>query len=511
MNFSYLTSFFQQKSKTLALPDSILMKKLKSVTEENDLFFCQNTTVYHHTKNFFVPLLMFDPKRGLYLFEHKTWTFEELKNAKIERANKQNISDTSLAFENSHDIIKQRLKEITHNDELPIYNYALMENLKAEEYQQLDVSFEAFLPKSRVLFADSSNLDIIQKLQEGREESDTLPDAVAVIGSILIQYCILQQNKLYLCTHEQMDFIDAELFGISVLGGNSGSGKTNLLALKAIVEKLKNPNKKIIIIQKTNLACEILKRKLLEIVERAIVEADITSIEVITPIELVNKHLSKLRKTQRVNTLYIEEMLLKKSFDVADLIICDNADFYEDDFIAYLKHIQKKAALLLVSSKYFDKVYNFTANFKLPNQKAYFYKTNPHAKALQIIAELLKENSAHDIVVISNTLSQEKLNDDLKYFIRDKAVLLDSSKNLIEIDLNNLTLATYEDIDAIHAKFVILMDTAEADESKRDYAFHLARNSVYVLYEEDCEIIENLREEYESSKERTRVEEPAKS
>ncbi|DAB29034.1 MAG TPA: hypothetical protein CFH84_11845 [Sulfurimonas sp. UBA12504] len=511
MNLSYLTSFFKQKSKTLTLPDSILMKKLKSVTEENNLLFYQNITIYHHAKNFFIPLLMFDSKRGLYLFEDKTWNFEELKNAKIERAKRQNISDSSLAFENSHEIIKQRLKEIIHNAELPIYNYALMENLRSEEYQHLDVSFEELLPKSRVLFADSSTLDIVQKLQEGIQESNAFPDAVTVIGSILMQYCILQQNQLHLCTHEQMNFIDAQLQGLSTLKGDSGSGKTNILALKAIVEKLKNSANKIIIIQKTNLACEILKRKLLEIVEHAIVEADITSIEVITPIELVNKHLSKLRKTQRVNTLYIEEILLKKSFDAADIILCDNADFYEDNFIAYLKHIQKNAALLLVSSKYFDKVYNFTANFKLPNQKAYFYKTNPHAKALQIIAELLKENSAHDIVVISNTLSQEKLNDDLKYFIRDKAVLLDSSKNLIEIDLNNLTLANYEDIDALHAKFVILMDITETQENKRNYALYLAYDSTYILYEKDCEIIEDIRKEYESSKERTRVEEPAKS
>ncbi|MDD2789905.1 MAG: hypothetical protein PHU40_04485 [Sulfurimonas sp.] len=511
MNLSYFTSLFKKKSKALYVTESILLQKLKSVAQENQLFLYQNVTVYHHTKNFFIPLLMVDPKRGLYLFEHKAWSYEELKNIKVQKATNQEISDDSLAFQNSHKIIRQRLKEVTHSDELPIYNYLLMENLSAKEYEHLDVSFQEFMPKSRVIFADSSTFDIVQKLQEGVAESENLPNAATVIGSILVQYCILEQNKLHLCTQEQMNFIDAELHGVSVLDTKSSSGKTNVLALKAILEKLKDKNKKIIIIQKTNLACEILKRKLLEIVEHAIVEADITSIEVITPIELVNKHLLKLRQTQRVNTLYIEETLLKKSFDVADLILCDNADLYEDDFITYLKHIQKNAALLLVTSKEPHKNYNFSENFRHTDHKAYFYETNPHAKALQIISKLLEQNAARDIIVISNSLSKEKLNDDLKYFIRDKAVLLDSSKNLIDIDLNNLTLASYEDIDALHAKFVILLDIAEVSASKRSYAFDLASDSVYVLYEEDCEIIENLRKEYESRKERTRVEEPTNS
>jgi hypothetical protein len=509
MNLSYFTSFFKKKSKTLQTFQSPILQKLKSVAQENGLYLYQDITIYHHSQNYFIPLLLLDEKRGLYLFEVKSWHYDELKNATVQKASKQNSSQESLAFEHSHDIIRQRFNEITHNDGAPIFNYVLMENLKADEYQHLDVSFQKLLPKSKVLFSDSSALEIIQKLQEEIEETHTLPNAANIIGSILVQYCVLDKNTLSLSTQEQMKFINAELPAFCVLDGQSSTGKTNAIILKAILEKLKDPSKRIVIIKETNLACEIVKKKLLDIIEHAIVEADITSIEVITPLDLVNKHLLKLKKMQRVNTMYIEEILLKKSFDVADLIMCDDADFYAEDFIAYLKHLQAKSTLLLVSSQEQTKDFVFTQNFRIQQQQAHFYQTNPHAKTLHILSQLLETNLAKDILVVSDSLSKEKLNDDLKYFIRDKAVLLDSSKNLVEMDLNSLILATYADIDALSPKFVLLLDAASAQESKLNYAFSLAQESVYVLYEDECEVINNLRKRHESAKERAGMEKPA--
>ncbi|MBU1927446.1 hypothetical protein KKG77_00435 [bacterium] len=501
MNLSYLTSLFKKKSKTLQPFESSILQKLKSVVEENGLYLYQDITIYHHTHSFFIPLLLLDPQRGLYLFESKSWNYDELKNAKVQKASKQDSTDKSLAFEHSHEIIRQRFNELTHNDGAPIFNYLLMENLSSDEYQTLDISFQELLPKSKVLFSDSSSLEIIQKLQEEIAQTPKLPTAANIIGSILVQYCVLDKNSLHLCTREQMRFIDTELPAFSVLDATHSSGKTNVLALKAILEKLKNPSKRIIIIKETNLACEILKKKLLDIIEHAIVEADITSIEVITPIDLINKHLDKLKKIRRIDTLYIEEALFKKSLDAADLIMCDDADFYNNDFISYLKHIQKKAALLLVSSKEATKDFTFTQNFRSAKQEAHFHKTNPHAKTLQILSELLQTHKAKDILVVSNSLSQEKLNDDLKFFIRDKAVLLDSSKNLVEIDLNSLLLTTYANIDALSPKFILLLDVPFVEEAKLNYAFNLAEKFVYVLYEDECEVINNLRSQYESTKE----------
>jgi phage terminase large subunit len=100
-----------------------------------------------------------------------------------------------------------------------------------------------------------------------------------------------------------MDFINSELNGHTTLSSEAGSGKTSAILLKSILEKLKHPEDKIIIIKPTILACDILKKRLLNTIEHAIVEIDITSIEIITPIRLLNRHLSKLGKPELDNSI----------------------------------------------------------------------------------------------------------------------------------------------------------------------------------------------------------------
>jgi hypothetical protein len=177
--------------------------------------------------------------------------------------------------------------------------------------------------------------------------------------------------------------------------------------------------------------------------------------------------------------------------------MCDDADLLPDSFIEYLRHVQSKSALLLVSNKYsLDSNYIFQKSFR-ENQKVIFKKANPHAKTMQIISQLLNNNSSDEILVISNSLNKEKLNDDLKFFIRDKAVLLDSSKNLIDQDINKLLLSTYDGLSTVNAKFVILLDTSDASKEQLEYASTLCEEDCYVIYDEDCENIEYLRSRYE--------------
>jgi len=501
MNFPSLTSFFKKKKKTLALPESLLVKKLKSITTANDLLVYENLTIYHHASSYYIPLLILDNSRGIYLFEYKDWSYDDLKNAKAEKATNQTSSTDTLAFEKSQNIIKQRFNELTHNDGVPIFNYLLMENLNAEEYEHLDISFQELLPKDKVMFSDSSHAEILQKLEHA-SLATSLPKAADIMGNLIVQYSIIDNNsELQLCTKEQMDFINAELNGHTTLSSPAGSGKTSAILLKAILEKLKKPEDKIIIIKPTILACDILKKRLLNTIEHAIVEIDITSIEIITPVGLLNKHLKKLAKPELHNSIYIENTLMSKKFKAAELIICDDSQLYPIDFISYLKHIQEKENLLLVSSDAEEHNYTFERSFRVEKQEVHFLQTNQHAKALQLISKLLDSNDAKDILVVSNSLSKEKLNEDLESFIKDKAVLLDSSKNLINQNIENLLLSTYSEINGINPKFIILMDVCFAPVKELEYAFGLAEESVYILYEDDCKQVNSLRKKYESTQE----------
>ncbi len=478
MNLSFFTSFLKKNNnKTLELPQSLLIKELKAVADESNLHIFENMTIYHHGINFFIPLLILDPNRGLFLFEYKDWSYDELKNAKIEKATNQESSKNTLAFEKSHTFIKRKFNELTHNDGVPIFNYLLMQNLNQDEYKHLDESFQALLPEDKIMFSDSSQNDILGKIMKSEFSTKPLPNVSDIMCTLLIQYCILDKDKtMHLASKEQMLFIDYKLAHSQTLSAPIGSGKTSSILLKAILEKLKNPKLSITIIKPTILACDVLKKKLLDTIEHAIIELDATSIEIITPPEIMSK-----------------------SYKFADLIICDDSELYS---IELMKHLnQHKKSLLIVKNLTEAYDLTFTKSFKDENRKIFFIQANPHAKALQTIATLLKDNESKEILVVSNNLSQIKLKDDLKYFIKDKAVLLDSSKNLIDQELDNLLLSNYEDVNSIDAKYVILMDICYTDIDKLEYAYNLSQKDVYILYDEKCDNLALLRSKFESNKE----------
>jgi len=468
MNLSFLTSFLQNnnkntKNKTLELPKSLLIKKLQNAANENGLHIFENIHIYHHAQSYFIPLLILDESRGLFIFEHKDWSYDDLKNAKIEKASKLDSSSNNLAFEKSHTYIKRKFNEITHTDGVPIFNYLLMENLNEDEYKHLNSSFQKLLPQDKIMFNDSSENTMLSKIMKSDVSQEKLPSVSDIMCTLLVQYAILDEaGSFHLASNEQRKFINYSLPKNFTLTAAPGSGKTSSILLKVIIEKLKNPTIKIIIIKPTILSCEILKKKLLDSIEHAIIEIDIASIKIITPKEF-----------------------MKRPLKVADLVICDDSELYSQDFIGQLK-LGKTSLVMVENSKKTDDARAFTKNYKNVYKENNFIQTNPHAKALQLISSLLGTNNAKDILVVCSNSNKNKLKDDLEYFIKDKAILLDSSKSIVDQDLDTLTLSCYEDIHSLDVKFAILMDVCETELKQLRYAYNLPKESVYILYEDKC-------------------------
>ena len=312
MNSNIISSFFN-RAKVLITPDSMLIKKLKYISMSNELLIYKDITIYHYSKSFDIPLLILDQKRGIYLFEYKEWSYDELKKSTIKKAHKQLKNRDTLAFEESQDVIRQQLFKLTQNDDIKIYNYLLMQNLNEQEYEHLDDSFKELLPKDKIMFNNSSNEDILKKLQDVSKPIETLPSASKIISALLVQYSIVDHDKtLQLATCEQMKFIDAKLSNHITLNAKVGSGKTSSILLKAVVEKLKNKNAVIIIIKPTLLSADILKKRLLATIDSINIEIDLTSIEILTPNELLNKHLKLINKKKIKHNIELEKYLMKK-------------------------------------------------------------------------------------------------------------------------------------------------------------------------------------------------------
>jgi hypothetical protein len=469
MFLSSIKSFFIKNKSNLSLPDSILTKRLKVLAQQQNLLLYENVTIYHKEKSFFIPLLILDKKHGIYLFEYKDWTYDDLKYATIQKATNQESQENSLAFERTHTFLREKLKEVTNNENTPIINYLLMENLNAYEYKHLGDSFKELLPEANILFSDSQEHEILAKLHVNDTQKENLPDIAKIMRNLLPQYHILSYDGVFhLTTKEQSRFIDQKIIGTHKLVGNGGSGKTNSIILKVILELLKNPQYKIIIIKPTILSCHIIKKKLLDTLEGVLIKVDINSLKIIIP----------------------------KEFNPVDLVICDDSYQINDDYIQYIKKQQKKHGLVIVNPKdRLDASFNFFKSFKNYKQ-VLFTKGNSHTMAILEIVKLLKTEKPEDIIVIGNNLSRKKLYDDLIDFIDEDILILTQNIHfLYQID-KKILLCEYSHINELTAKHVILMDICSTAIEKLKCAFNLCSDSVHVLYEDDCDRLAMIRENF---------------
>ncbi len=494
MNFNFF-SLFKKNSSELYVPDSILVKRVKSLSKNSNLRVFSNINIYLHRQSYNIDLLVYDYSRGLYIFEIKKWSFDDLKNATITKAENQEHSNNTLAFDKTQEFIKRKFNQITHTDGPKIYNYLLMENLSAEEYEHLDDSFKELLPEEKIIFSDSQTSDIFKKIES--EEQVSSIGTTQDLEILLTQYTKLQDNGTFkLCNEQEIAFLNSKLENTTNLASNFHDGKTSLLILKAIIELFEEKAQKIIILKPSILARDIAYKKLLETIEHGLVEFDMNSIEFLTPLELINRHLQKLKKPMIHELASLNPKLLQKSFNIADLIICDDANLLSDSFIQYVTNIQKDKKALFINLT--DKEHCLRDSKYC---KIHFIETHPLAQTMHLLQKLSLAYDAKDIMVVSSEENKEKLTEDLEHFLHHKTTNVESSKTLLEHNLEDLKLATYNDIYELSTKYIILLDLCDYNEKQIEYALNLATHGAYILYDQTCETIEILKEKYESKQE----------
>jgi len=473
MNLNFFNSLLKKESKktNLSLPDSILVKKLKLLCEQNNYLIYENITIYHHDNHIFIPFIILDPLRGIYLFEDKSWDFNELNSYKIEKKQNAEKSKNSLSYENTTNFIHKKLAEVINNYSIEIFNFLLTQNLSFDDYVHLDDEKKILLPKDKIIFSDTKESEILIKLRSVKDADSNMLNSEKLMANLLTQFLIYDTKEpIKLANNEQQNFILNRDYNVESLEGLSLSGKTSALLLKAILLKLEDKHTSVTIIESTVLNCDLVKISLMNLVEYSIISVDITSINVITPQEF------------------------EESRVISDYILCDDSNLLEKEFLDYLLSFSNKSKISLVNSKQkIDINFKFSKNFQKNNLKIRFIKTDPQTKMIELLSDYLKLDDSKKILAISNNITKINIFKNLKKTLKEKVTILDSSKKIIDQDSNSLILSDYDNINSQRADIIILIDICELSQDKLGYAISLADEIVYLIYEQECDNINTLK------------------
>lgn len=465
---SLISNLFPKNKNLLKVPDSILVKKVQECAVENSLYLFKDAKIFHHTEILDIPLLLVDPKRGMYIFEYKTWCYNEIKDLKVSKTSNQDSSKNSLAFESKHDYIKKRFNEVLNNNGTDIFNFVLMENLTKEEFEHLDSSFQEFIPQSKILFSSDSIEDIKNKLFSASEEKSDILDIESIISTLFVQNTIIDnENIIKITSDEQNNIINHDFSGINYISARNCSGKTSAILLKAIYEHLLNKEKNICIIEPTYIACELLKQRLLNTVEHAIVEVDFSKISIITPHDFKNKKI--------------------------DFLLIDDASMLDKKFMEYILNLKKNTIVFEDHDE--AKIYRFSLDkCYRSNSTIELLHGNPYALTFLHLQRLFEKNiDPKDILIITTDDDDKyKIVEDLTSFIEDKPTILDPFDTLNNQELNHILIANYNEVFDFSRDYVFIFNPRDIEGNIFNFIFSRANKKTFVIYDDDNKLIGNI-------------------
>ncbi len=465
---SLIPNIFPKKKTSLKVPDSILIKKVQECANLHSLYIFKDVKIFNHTEILDIPLLIVDPKRGIFIFEYKTWCYNEIKNLKASKSSHEDSSKNSLAFESKHDFIKKRFNEVLNNDGPDIFNFVLMENLLEEEFERLDTSFQELIPTSKTLFSSDSVEDIKEKFSNASEENPDILNIASIVSTLFAQNTVIDKDgSVKMTCEEQNAIINHKFSGTNYIATQYCSGKTTTILLKAIYVYLLNREKNIAIVKPTNIACELLKQKLLYTVEHSIVEVDFSHIAIVTPYNLDRKKM--------------------------DMILIDDASMQDKGFIESLHGLKKD--ILFFEDYDESKTYEFSLKHNYREDSTIeLLNGNPYALMFINIQRLLSKNVDSNEILIITTDDDDKYKilEDLESFVQEPPTLLDPFESINNQHLNNILIANFDEIFGFSKDYVFVFNPKDIEVNVVNYIFSRANKKTFVIYDEDNEAIGNI-------------------
>jgi hypothetical protein len=514
------SSFFSSHPHTGESDTGRAFETLKNVSIRNDLILLENATVFSRRESTLIPLLLFDPFRGFFVFDAKSWDYAYLKDCKAKASIQSASLQNNIRVDAHQTLITQKLNEVLHHDGCAVTNFVLFEKLTEAEFDRLDDSFGVLLPKHRVVFADESPQSILQKLHDVEHYYDIPLDPALLLGKLFVQFGILPDathSGMRFATEEQREFITrTPADPVVQIVGTYGSGKSTALLLKAVYEKLKSPKRRIVLLEPTPSACEAQKRRLFELGKHALITFDDAAIEIMTTQELVDQHYGRLYKKSNAEAGVITSKMMKSKFDIADLLLCDDATLLDDAIIRYLIHIQQKRHLILAATQPIDDSYQTHAlrsSFRCPDDLLSLIEENtiesdaatevnsvscasgnPYLHALVRLSELLQVREPGEILILTADADMSSaMRDEINGYFGEMAELLPSLSNpQYKPEAQKICITEIQNASGLENKAVILCGICRSEPELLRYALGRASESMSVILDESCDEIPPL-------------------
>lgn len=335
-------------------------------------------------------MLWIHPHIGILVIEVKAWDVDFIKNGEwldtgqFKGKNGTVYSDPQKQVRRYVEKIMNKIKTIagSKGQPLPVSYIIYFPNITEKAYDKyLDESFKEKFPKRLCLFKFEKKVidkfisrlepfKIINVLKEPISETEFEPIRRALFPHLSISKFNLKvtEKDIPILDLYQESILHTHKEGYKILRGTAGSGKTVILASKAIYEKLKYPKKKILVISFANPLVNEIKTSIEQIIKVRNLNISIDDFDIETIDSLINTLYEKYISDE-VSSDFIEKKnrflmhLKNNSFyiqdeDKYDVILCDESQDLEKDMFEVIKALSKKSTITIFGVDETQRIYD---------------------------------------------------------------------------------------------------------------------------------------------------------
>lgn len=478
-----LFSFFSYFTSSKILPKDL---PAKDETHPFETFILQDGgvlltdfTLFHHENRFNIDLLLFLPHYGLYLGEKIVWNLQELRGSNIKRLTRQSEKTPHTHLESTEKAIYQKLQDVLSFDSTPMERIFWMKNLTSAEFETLNPSFHALLPKARLIFSDDTAADIQTKLHALCEHQSHPFSKLKVIGSLRAHALLLPTSTDpfgSFLSQEQQRFLDSPLKSrsVAILSAPHSSGKSTVLIRKIMDHLLTYPDQTALIVTPTRLSGELLRNEFVSLMEFAAVECNLSNVHFYTPSE----------DTDSVETI--------RYFHESTLIACDDVHLLQEESLARIIEHKGSRSLLLCGISNPTNTEAFTLNtlYRTPViHTVHFSHTKGALFTLLTGLKVHLETTSNHLIMI--ILPNPAMVSDYKKAIEThlciKCRVLNDAFSLQYDNLEEITLSTPEYISALSVPHCYLINLNADDPLYYPLALSRASETVTIISESNLE------------------------